>query len=94
MAGEDNDLSGVRFREPRQRSFKPIVVIQHKAVVEDQRQPVDVVLDEFGGGQAQSQVDLVGCAAADLLQRCLLYTSIRLARQQQLLLGVCKPVRV
>ena len=68
MAGKYNNLSPAGFGKPCQRRAQPVVIIEYEAVVKDERHPVFPALDKLGGSQPQRQINLVGRAAADLLQ--------------------------
>ena len=68
VTGKEDHLPLISLRQPAQGCFEPVIIVQHEAVVKDQRHAVDPALDKPGGGQAESQVDLIRCAAAGLFQ--------------------------
>ena len=37
MAGEDDDLARIRLLQPLERGVQPVFIVEHEAVVEDQR---------------------------------------------------------
>ena len=69
VACEDDDLSRICLLQPLQRGVQPVFVVQHEAVIKDQRHVIAFRLDELGGGEAEGQVDLVHGAAGYLLHR-------------------------
>ncbi len=69
MAGENDNLSAAGFRKPLKNRLKPLLVVEHEAVVKDQRHVVLTALDEAGRRQPERQIHLVHGSAAGLLQR-------------------------
>ena len=69
MTGKDNNLTGPGLRQPFKSSPQPLIIIQDKAVVKNQRHLIAVALEQSGRGQTQSQVNLIHCAAGNLFYR-------------------------
>lgn len=53
VAGKHNDLAFISIAQPLQSGFQPTVIVQHEAVIENQRHLILAGLDQLGGGETE-----------------------------------------